>query len=235
MCNCKEFPLCNALYGNMPIRHIRSVNMAGLIYEYNHNWGANIYTKVSFPFPLPCMVGPTAKFPETPHIITFLTIRQVKDLHTSSPDTSLAVESKGPLPVVRQPATGQRLWASSINFQFSQHIYLTVILCQNSTSPSRYTKWRFIRKKSLHTNSAGLSTIFHIKMPFPAQLPNLQWVSDMNQVPNFEGIGTRTLFAIWRSLVGECEDYCLHVETVTSTAALEQADFSVNHCQSLFH
>jgi hypothetical protein len=71
-------------------------------------------------------------------------------------------------------------------------------------------------------------------MPFSAQLPNQQWVSDMNQVPNFVRTGTQTLRETC-SHVGECEDYCLHVGTVISKEVLEHADFSVIHYQSLFH
>jgi hypothetical protein len=90
-----------------------------------------------------------------------------------------------------------------------------------------------LAEELLRANSARLSNTFHIKTPRPAQLPNQQWVSEKNQVPNFAGSGTETLCEIWRSHVAECGDYCLRAETGINKSSLQREEFSVLRCQSL--
>jgi hypothetical protein len=89
-----------------------------------------------------------------------------------------------------------------------------------------------LAEELLRANSAGLSNscIFHIKKPRPAQLPNQQWVSEENQVPNSAGSGTDLAFH-----VAECGDYCFHAENGINKASLQWEEFSVIRRQSLFH
>ena len=53
-----------------------------------------------------------------------------------------------------------------------------------------------LAEELLRANSARLSNTIHIKTPCPTQLPNQQWVSEKNHVPDFAGSGAETLCQI---------------------------------------
>jgi hypothetical protein len=90
-----------------------------------------------------------------------------------------------------------------------------------------------LAEELLRANSARLSYIPHQNPPPPpAQLPNQQWVSENNQVPNFAESGTETMCEIWRSHAAECGDYCLRAESGINKAPLQRVrvlSFAANH------